>query len=172
MRGRSLDYDYNGIPTPRSMTTSPDSVTEQSVCYSLKQLDINSRVLYGNSTFSFLPTILSEAGPDSCVYAAMRSVGAINFANRSPTVDLHSIVDLEYARAVSSVTNALADPLQCLKDETLVAVWLLAMREVLLILTSHRARLTESSRCWLVLLDPHGRGQMVRLGITPMLMAL
>jgi hypothetical protein len=154
------------------MTTSPDSVTEQSVCYSLKQLDINSRVLYGNSTFSFLPTILSEAGPDSCVYAAMRSVGAINFANRSPTVDLHSIVDLEYARAVSSVTNALADPLQCLKDETLVAVWLLAMREVLLILTSHRARLTESSRCWLVLLDPHGRGQMVRLGITPMLMAL
>lgn len=129
-RGRSLAYRYDGIPTPRSMTTSPDSVTEQSVCYSLKQLDINSRVLYGNAAFSFLPTILSQAGPDSCVYAAMRSVGAINFANRSPTVDLRSIIDLEYARAVSSVTSALADPQQCLKDETLVAVWLLAMREV------------------------------------------
>lgn len=112
------------------MTTSPDNLTEQSVCYSLQQLDINSRVLYGNSTFAFLPKILSEAGVDSCVYTAMRSVGAINFANRSPTTDLRSLVDLEYARAVSAVTNALADPLQCLKDETLVAVWLLAMREV------------------------------------------
>jgi hypothetical protein len=112
------------------MTTSPDSMTEQSVSYSLKQLDVNSCVLYGNSTFTFLPNILSEAGPDSCVYAAMRSVGAINFANRSPTVDLCSVVDLEYARAVSSVTNALADPVQYLEDETLVAVWLLAMREV------------------------------------------
>jgi len=98
--------------------------------YSLNQLDINSRVLYGNATFNFLPTILSQVSPDSCVYAAMRSVGAINFANRSPTIDLRSIVDFEYARAVSSVTNALADPQQCLKDETLVAVWLLAMREV------------------------------------------
>ncbi|KEF51933.1 uncharacterized protein A1O9_11923 [Exophiala aquamarina CBS 119918] len=131
MRGRSLDHQYDGIPTPRSMTTSPDSVTEQSVCYSLQQLDVNSRVLYGNAAFSFLPTILAQAGPDSCVYASMRSVGAINFANRSPTVDLRSIVDLEYARAVSSVTSALADPQQCLKDETLVAVWLLAMREML-----------------------------------------
>ena len=132
MRGRSLDYRYDGMPTPRSMTTSPDSITEQSVCYSLNQLDINSRVLYGNAAFGFLPAILSQAGPDSCVYAAMRSVGAINFANRSPTIDLRSIVDLEYARAVSSVTSALADPQQCLKDETLVAVWLLAMREVCL----------------------------------------
>ncbi|KAK5050820.1 hypothetical protein LTR84_003379 [Exophiala bonariae] len=135
-RGRSLDYEYGGIPTPRSMTTSPDGLSDQSVCYSLQQLDVNSRVLYGNSTYTFLPNILSEAGLDSCVYAAMRSVGVINFANRSPTTDLRSVVDLEYSRAVTAVTSALADPRQYLKDETLVAVWLLAMREMLVGISS------------------------------------
>ena len=105
-------------------------LTEQAVYYSLNQLDMNSRRLYGNHAFDFLPKILSQAGPDSYLNAAMRSVGAINLANRSPTVDMRSVVEYEYARAVSGVTAALADPEQCLKDETLVAVWLLGIREV------------------------------------------
>lgn len=152
------------------MTTSPDNLSDQSVCYSLQQLDVNSRVLYGNSTYTFLPKILSEAGLDSCVYAAMRSVGAINFANRSPTTDLRSIVDMEYARAVSAVTAALADPLQYLKDETLVAVWLLAMREVALALPECKSclKLTDPLRCWLAYLPD--QGQTVSPGIIRMSM--
>ncbi len=93
-------------------------------------MDVNSRVLYGNHAFDFLPQILSETGPDSYLYAAMRSVAAVNFANRSPTVDMRDMIEVEYARAVSRVTAALADPDQCLRDETLVAVWLLGIREV------------------------------------------
>ena len=105
-------------------------LSEQTVFYSLTQLDNNSRVLYGNHAFEFLPNILSASGQDSYLYAAMRSVAAVNFANRSPTVDMHGMIEVEYARAVSRVTAALADPDQCLRDETLVAVWLLGMREV------------------------------------------
>ena len=105
-------------------------VTEQAVCYSLTQLDVNSRVLYGNHAFNFLPSILSAAGQDSYLYAAMRSVAAINFANRSPTIDMHDMLEFEYARAVSQVTAALADSEQYLRDDTLVAVWLLGIREV------------------------------------------
>ncbi|KAH0836291.1 hypothetical protein FOPE_04289 [Fonsecaea pedrosoi] len=115
----------------RPVNSLSGDVTEQAVCYSLTQLDANSRVLYGNHAFTFLPKILSSSGRDSYLYAAMRSVAAINLANRSPTVDMHSIIEAEYARAVSSVTAALADPEQCLKDETLVAVWLLGIRELL-----------------------------------------
>ncbi|ETI28742.1 hypothetical protein G647_01193 [Cladophialophora carrionii CBS 160.54] len=128
-------------PIVRSQTRSPQrlppltypsgDLTEQAVCYSLTQLDVNSRVLYGNHAFNFLPQILADAGRDSYLYAAMRSVAAVNFANRSPTVDMRDMIELEYARAVSRVTAALADPDQCLRDETLVAVWLLGIRELL-----------------------------------------
>ncbi|KAJ9601872.1 hypothetical protein H2200_013621 [Cladophialophora chaetospira] len=61
----------------------------------------------------------------------MRSVAAVNFANRSPTVDMGDMIEAEYAGAVARVTAALADPDQCLRDETLVAVWLLGIRELL-----------------------------------------
>jgi hypothetical protein len=74
--------------------------------------------------------MLSEAGQHSYLYTAMRSVGAVNIANRSPTTDMRDMVELEYAHAVSQVTAALADPDQCVRDETLVAVWLLGIREV------------------------------------------
>ena len=115
--------------SPRLTQLSGD-VAEEAVCYSIAQLDVNSRVLYGNHAFDFLPRILSESGRDSYLYAAMRSVATVNFANRSPTVDMRGTVEAEYAGAVSRVTAALADPDQCLRDETLVAVWLLGIREV------------------------------------------
>ncbi|KAL6242241.1 hypothetical protein RBB50_010789 [Rhinocladiella similis] len=113
------------------MGNLPKDVTEQAVWYSLFQLDVHSRILYGNDTFSFLPTILSKVDHQSYLYAAMRAVGIVNLANRSPTVDMRNIVDFEYAKAVSGVNAALVDPDQRLKDETLVAVWLLGIRELL-----------------------------------------
>jgi hypothetical protein len=117
-------------PQHQILGSLPSDITEHAVWYSLTQLEVNSRVLYGNDNYNFLPHILRAAGPESYLYAAMRSVAAINLANRSPTVDMRSVVDSEYAKAVSGVTAALADPEQYLKDETLVAVWLLGMREV------------------------------------------
>lgn len=112
----------------------PSDVTEEAVCYSLTQLDINSRALYGNEAFAFLPTMITESGPQSYLHAAMRAVGVINFANRSPTMDMKSVVDSEYAKAISGVTAALTDPVLCLRDETLVSVWLLGIWEVSILL--------------------------------------
>ncbi|KAK4941319.1 hypothetical protein LTR10_018729 [Elasticomyces elasticus] len=74
---------------------------------------------------------MHKVGTESHLYTAMRAVGAINLANRSPTVDMRSVVDFEYANAVSAVTAALAHPDKWLTDETLVAVWLLGIRELL-----------------------------------------
>lgn len=123
-------YHNSSRRLPPLRSPAPD-LTEQAICYSLQQLEVNSRVLYSNHAFTFLPKLLSASGPDSYLYAAMRSVATVNFANRSRTVDMHGMVELEYARAVSRVTAALADPQEYLKDETLVAVWLLGVRELL-----------------------------------------
>ncbi|KAI1621250.1 hypothetical protein EDD37DRAFT_108889 [Exophiala viscosa] len=117
--------------TPGILHVVPSDVTEHAVWYSLGQFDTTSRVLYGNTAFQFLPEIMHKAGTDSHLYAAMRAVGVINLANRSPTVDMRSVVDFEYANAVSAVTAALAHPDKWLTDETLVAVWLLGVRELL-----------------------------------------
>ncbi|EXJ78938.1 hypothetical protein A1O3_08438 [Capronia epimyces CBS 606.96] len=119
------------LPRPSFIYSTPDEVIEQALWYSLAQLDTNSRALYGNDTFNFLPNMLAKAGPESYLYSAMKSVGIINLANRSPTVNMQSMIDTEYAEAVLGVTAALADPELCLKDETLVSVWLLGFRELL-----------------------------------------
>ncbi|RVX73431.1 hypothetical protein B0A52_03073 [Exophiala mesophila] len=120
----------SAVSIPGSVSDVPNLV-EQSVWYSLSQIDINSSVLYGNTSFEFIPELLARSSPGSYLHAAMRSVGTINLANRSPTVDLSKIVDSTYQRAISGITRALADPQQCLKDETLVAVFLLSIREIL-----------------------------------------
>ncbi|KIW17899.1 hypothetical protein PV08_05094 [Exophiala spinifera] len=131
-----LEFSKRYPQTPVPMGNVLKDVTEQAVWYSLAQLDVHSRILYGNDSFTFLPTILLKAGRHSYLYAAMRAVGIMNLANRSPTVDMSNIVDFEYAKAVSGTNTALADPDQRLKDETLVAVWLLGLREVLASITS------------------------------------
>ncbi|KAK5216886.1 hypothetical protein LTR72_010256 [Exophiala xenobiotica] len=127
----ALEISAQSFHRPASMARLPEDVIEQGVWYSLSQLDVSSRVLYGNDAFTFLPAILRKAGSQSYLHTAMRAVGIINLANRSPTVDMRNAVDLEYAKAVSGVNTALADPEQRLKDETLVAVWLLGIRELL-----------------------------------------
>jgi len=107
------------------------NVSEYGIWYSLGQLDVNSRILYNNSTYTFLPELIQQAGPNSAIYQAMRSVGTMNLSNRSLTVDMTWLVEWEYSRAVSTVHAALRDTNEYLKDTTLVAVWLLVMREVL-----------------------------------------
>ena len=117
---------------PTKVSDNRHDIIEQAVWVSLNQLDASSRVFYNINAFDFLPTVLSAAGPDSHVYAAMRSVGAVNLANRSNGADLRRLVESEHSRAIAKVAAALADPDRYLRDDTLVAVWLLSKRELFL----------------------------------------
>ncbi|KIW63763.1 hypothetical protein PV04_08741 [Phialophora macrospora] len=114
---------------PGTVRNLSGNAAEQAVCYTLRQLEATSQ-MYQSPAFSFFQQVLSESGRDSCVHAALRSVGAVNLANRSPTVDMRSLVDLEHANALCGVTAALADPKERLRDATLIAVWLLGIREL------------------------------------------
>ena len=117
---------------PTKVSDTHHELIEQAVWVALNQLDSSSRVFYNIRAFDFLPAVLSAAGPESHVYAAMRSMAAVNLANRSSGADLRRIVGLEHNRAMTKVGAALADPDQYLRDNTLIAVWLLSKRELFL----------------------------------------
>jgi hypothetical protein len=105
-------------------------LTEQAVWYSMAQFIRCSRGLYNDRAYDFLPDILREADTDSCVHVAMRSVAITNLANRSSTSGMTELVLFEQMQALSRVRMALEDGEAQVKDDTLVAVWLLGIREV------------------------------------------
>jgi hypothetical protein len=135
--GRLTPY-WNATPSISPIPSPAIDRADSGVLYALSSMD-NMKLLYRNGDFDFLPGMLSAAGRDSYLYSAARSVGAIDQANRSLDDGLLSMAEFEYAKAVSQVTAALADPDLWWRDETLVAVWLLGVREV---------RLQNRSKSW------------------------
>ena len=114
---------------PKGVARSDDQIVEQAVSISLNQLDTNSRKFYHIEVFSFLPHLLEAVGTESCAYAAIRSNAIVNIANRT-TDDMSELVTAEYHKALVKVQAAINDPVACLKDETLAAVWLMSKREI------------------------------------------
>ena len=115
---------------PKPFPAFTVDVAEHAVCYSIFQFDTNARRQHQIDTFAFLPELIESAGPKSAVYQAMRACGTVNLANRAGPVRLSQETTSEYARAITSVNAALQHPHERLKDETLIAVWLLGIREV------------------------------------------
>ena len=122
-----IERSYND---PKPVLTLSTDVAEHAVCYSLVQLDTRFRDQYQIDTYAFLPKLIHNAGPTSAVHQAMRACATVNLANRAGTVSLSQLTASEYARAIISVNKSLESPDERLRDETLVAVWLLGMREV------------------------------------------
>ena len=148
--GSTDSRDESPDPSPSLSVDVP----EHALCYSLVQFDTNARVQYKIETFAFLPELIGRAGSKSAVHQAMRACGTINFANRAGPVDLHHETASEYARAIVSVNAALQDPDERCRDETLIAVWLLGMREV-----GHRLRamIVDTNKSLQLLLEVAGR---------------
>lgn len=117
-------------PTAR-LSRSPGNLSEQAVWYSLAQVDRSARVHHNQYEYDFLLNILRETDANSCVHAAMRSVAVTNLANRASTTSMTKMVLSEQMHALSKVNTALKSPASRVRDETLVAVWLLSIREVI-----------------------------------------
>lgn len=126
-REPALTHDWNKSPEP-TLTLARD-IPEDALCYTLFQFD-SSGARYQNYKLTFLPRLIQDAGPGSAVYQAMRACGTVNLANRSGPVNLDHKAALEYAQAIASVNTALRHPEEHLTDGTLIAVWLLQIREV------------------------------------------
>jgi hypothetical protein len=83
------------------------------------------------STYSTVLDSLSKAEKGSALYQACIAVGSAYMVNiiRSPktTVDRARA----YGNALTVIYSAIMDPQQCRTDDTLLAVWLLGLYEVI-----------------------------------------
>ena len=90
---------------------------------------INSRVSFGLEYLGFLPHLYKSSLPDSCVHKSMNAVAKIHFVNRLK-VDSKAETEQQYGEALLAINAALRHPTDCLKDETLISVWMLGLYEV------------------------------------------
>jgi hypothetical protein len=80
--------------------------------------------------FEFLPDLYRETDEGSCLNLATNAVAKAYITNLSHAVpDRNELVRI-YGRALRSTNDALKDPQERVKDSTIIAVWLLAIHEV------------------------------------------
>jgi hypothetical protein len=97
----------------------------------------NPRLSHNRDDFYFLPKMFATADQRSCLHQAVKLVGLASFANRWNPADFETQIRGGYARAIQATNAALQDRVECLQDETLMAVWLLGAFEVITSPLSH-----------------------------------
>ncbi|KAL3444311.1 hypothetical protein BJX65DRAFT_311089 [Aspergillus insuetus] len=75
-----------------------------------------------------LPTVL----PESLTRFACDAVGYLNFMNKTPSRDLAARHQRAYGQALQQLRLAVNHPIAQIQDETLLAVWLLCLYELML----------------------------------------
>jgi len=142
--------DFPGIPRTGTPSIKTDLVPERPPTYSIKtsiseiQLDIpcleQSLSLFFNQYVSpgddeipglndFLPLFYQQALPSSCLKLCVAATAYASLANQSNSTSMGLKAWDAYGTALSSVNAALADPTECLKDETLGALFILGIFE-------------------------------------------
>lgn len=92
-----------------------------------------SSVLEGERYYwglDFLPDLYQEASEESCLVLATNAFTRAYIANQSRASTYTNELAQIYGKALASTNAALADPLRCVQDDTIMAVWLLANHEV------------------------------------------
>jgi hypothetical protein len=74
--------------------------------------------------------MFATASPDSCLQQAVKLISLAVFANCWNPAGFEKQIRAGYARAIQATNAALEDPLQYLRDDTLMSVWLLGAFEV------------------------------------------
>jgi hypothetical protein len=78
--------------------------------------------------------ILPTVPPETLTRFACDAVGYLYFGHRTPSQDLATRHRRAYGQALHQLRLALEDPVAQKQDETLLAVWLLCLYEVIIIL--------------------------------------
>jgi hypothetical protein len=107
-----------------------NDVEDMSTCLYFSTYICNPRLSHNRDDFYFLPKMFVTAGPDSCLHQAVKLIGLAVFANRWNPAGFQKQIRAGYARAIQATNNALANPVEYLRDESLMAVWLLGSFEV------------------------------------------
>jgi hypothetical protein len=84
----------------------------------------------------FLPDLYSETSDGSCLNMATHAVAMAYISNTSGAFTKTYEHVQTYGRALRATNVALRDPLESVKDSTIIAVWLLGVHEVRMSLTT------------------------------------
>ncbi|KAJ5150527.1 uncharacterized protein N7500_010716 [Penicillium coprophilum] len=84
------------------------------------------------SIYSTFHDVLSKAEEKSALYQACNAVARAYMANISRTSKARSDRAKAYGFALMAIRSAIQDPYQCKSDNTLLAIWLLGLYELLL----------------------------------------
>lgn len=119
------------IPQYRSPTPPPKyDVQHQSTCFFLNLFCFQANRLYGASVIDYLPGMLAEAEPNTCLHQATMAVSRLTLADRYSGHDVRLQTGKEYGEALAKTNATIQDKSRAIMDETVVAVWLLGLYEV------------------------------------------
>ena len=86
--------------------------------------------LYGVPILDFLPDMISTSSSSTALQNASKAVSRMTLADRYSGNDSRLDTSQQYAQALKSVSFLMSDETEAVKDETLIAVWLLGLYEV------------------------------------------
>ena len=121
-------------PTSEALILRPipqSTVEELSTSLYFATYVSNPRLSHNRDDFYFLPKMFATADRHSCLHQAVKLVGLASFANRWNPADFEKQIREGYGRAIQATNAAIRDRVECLQDETLMAVWLLGSFEVI-----------------------------------------
>ena len=145
---RSPEWSLSSPPSdhhPTSQDLTESTPTSEALILPMPQSDVeelstslyfatyvsNPRLSHNRDDFYFLPKMFATADRHSCLHQAVKLVGLASFANRWNPADFEKQIREGYGRAIQATNAALRDRVECLQDETLMAVWLLGSFEVI-----------------------------------------
>lgn len=127
----SLIRQINGIMVKHPPKTLNDT-SFRSVCLFLDnftQMPAGTQVAF--SYMDFLPDLFAKSAEGSALQKAVLAASLRNFANHHHATEITSAANKAYAEALQSTNRAIADSTSKLRDETIVAVHLLSIHELL-----------------------------------------
>ncbi|KAH0844763.1 hypothetical protein AYO21_01916 [Fonsecaea monophora] len=135
------------LPTTRRSISPPlrYDIQHQSLCFFLNLFCFQAGRLYSFPVLDFLPGMLQNADPRSCIHKAAMAVSRMTLADRYSGKDVRLQTGREYGHALSLTNATIRDTAASIQDETVLAVWLLGLYEMVSVVLMH-GRTTPESR--------------------------
>lgn len=125
-----LRYEDNRLIV-NHFSASPNDINLRSVCLFLDTFIEAPTEISAFSYMDFLPRMFANSAENSCLHKAVLAASLRNFLNRHHATDMTYVANKAFAEALKCTNRALADSTTKLTDETLVAVHLLSIHELL-----------------------------------------
>lgn len=110
----------NRVPSPPSNTLKP-SVDDLGINYFFHQFVCGGRS-NTRGCLNYIPSVYHADGAQSTLVTSMAAVGLVALANSTQRPELANHARIKYMQAIHLVSNALASPVEYVKDSTLMSV--------------------------------------------------